>query len=544
MTRKNKNSENGEILLSEKNISEIFDFYQFARTMAGNNGIYPGILTPSLINSQMQNVSLNPMVPTEASLAAALADPKNSEKQLQAFSESFEIFSQPYKRLLSYLATSLSFDLTYTCVNVSDPKEYKTTAYKKDLALLEAELDRFDFKHEFSIAVKEMLRNEAFFCLPRFDGERIVLQEFPASPDYTKITGRWSHGFLWSANMYWFLLPGVDLNMYPEFFSKAFNKIWGDGNIKSIVNGYNPSLPPELRGSSSWVYWQDVAPSVGYCFKFSPELANRTPYFSGLFSDLILQPLIRNLQKNISIAQAHKIFAGQVGFLKDAKASVKDQISMTPETLGKFLQLVQSGLNSAIKVVSAPLENMQGIEYSGDNNVYPEYARNMLAMSGVNTSLIFTSAVKPNQMESQLSLNADENLMTMLYSQFNSFMEYYMNKVTKKYKWKFNFEGTSFFTNRAERLETQTTLMGQGIVLPQKIAAAIGMRYADMRRQMEEGAAYEFVEKLSPIIAAAQMSGKEGGRPSSKSNDLSESAAQTRDDGGNVNKTGKNKVKV
>lgn len=534
MTRQSKKSE-GDVLLSEKNISEMFDFYQFAKTMASNNGVYPGILTPSLLNSQMQNISLNPMMPTEASLAAALADPKNSEKQLQAFSESFEIFSQPYKRLLSYLATSLSFDLTYTCVNVFNSKEYKTTKYKDDLALLEAELDRFDFKHEFSIAVKEMLRNEAFFCLPRFDGERIVLQEFPASPDYTKITGRWSHGFLWSANMYWFLQPGVNIDMYPSFFKKSFSTLWGDNTNKSIINQYNPSLPPELRGNSSWVFWQDISPSIGYCFKFSPEQANRTPYFSGLFSDLILQPLMRNLQKNISMAQAHKIFSGQVPFLKDAKASVKDQISMTPETLGKFLQLIQSGLNSAIKVVTAPLDQMQGIEFSGDNNLYPEYARNMLAMSGVNTSLIFTSAVKPNQMESQLSLNADENLMTMLYSQFNSFMEYYMNKVTTKYKWKFNFEGTNFFTNRAERLETQTTLMSQGIVLPQKIAAAIGMRYSDMRRQMEEGSAYGFIDKLTPIIAAAQMSGKEGGRPSSKANKLSDSAAQTQDDGGNSN---------
>jgi hypothetical protein len=44
----------------------------------------------------------------------------------------------------------------------------------------------------------EMLRNETFFFNPRFDGDKYVLQELPANPTYTKITGRWDYGLFFS----------------------------------------------------------------------------------------------------------------------------------------------------------------------------------------------------------------------------------------------------------------------------------------------------------------------------------------------------------
>ena len=163
----------------------------------------------------------------------------------------------------------------------------------------------------------------------------------------------------------------------------------------------------------------------------------------------------------------------------------------------------------------------------------------MLAASGVNSNLIFTSDVRPNQLESQLSLNADEALMLSLYPQFNSFLDYHINKLTKKFKFKFTFEGTNFFTNRETRLETQIKLMDKGIVLPQKIAAAVGMRPSELRRMMEESDANGFIEKLTPIISSAQMSPDSTGRPKKSESDLGDAGAETRGAGSNLGRGGK-----
>ena len=47
-------------------------------------------------------------------------------------------------------------------------------------------------------------------------------------------------------------------------------------------------------------------------------------------------------------------------------------------------------------------------------------------------------------------------------------------------------------------------LLDKGIVLPQKIAAAMRMKPAELRRQMEEASAMDFVSKLTPPSFAQQ----------------------------------------
>jgi hypothetical protein len=443
----------------------------------------------------------------------------------------------PYKRLIDYLSGMLSWDFTYT--SDVDEKDYDSAAFKKDYKAVEQFFNRFDYKKEFATVMRQMLRNEAFFCLPRFEGEKIVLQELPSSPTYTKITGRWDYGLEFSFNMLWFILPGVDLNMYPDFFKRRYANFWG----KAGDTNYIPSLPPELRGTSSWVYWQDVPVDVGWCWKLNPEIATRVPYFSPLFSDLILQPLMRNLQKNINMSVASRMIVGEVPFLKDAAAKVKDQISMTPETLGKFLQLVRSALSEALRITAAPLNNMQGVEFKAENDVYSSYLGTALASSGINSNLIFSSDIKPNSVETRLSLNVDEQIATKIYPQFNAFLDYHVNKFTTKYKFKFAFEGTQFYTNRADRFDAQTKLLPMGIILPQKLAASMGMNPFEFEKQLAEARAGKWVDKLTPIISGAQMAGATGGAPAKPESKLTDDGEATKSNSRNVGRkvVGKNK---
>ena len=528
MARKKIEENNDKILLSQQ---EVWDVLTFAQSM------YPGILTPMLLNQRMKDVSLNPLQATEDSLADAMQSPKDSELALQAFSQDFEIQSQPYKRLLSYLGNLLAFDFTYESINCK-PNEYKSPKYQKDLDILKQFTDSFDYKKEFTLVTNELLRNEAYFCCPRYDGTKVILQEMPSSPNYTMITGRWDYGLLYSLNMYWFIQPGVDIDLYPPFFKKKYNDYWVKNNGKDI---YVPSLSPTNRGNSSWVYWQDIPVDVGWCWKMNPSSATRLPFFSGLFLDLVQQGTMRALQKNINMSVAARLIIGQVGRIKDATAKIKDQFDILPQTLGQFLALVKSAIGDSIKVAAAPLENMQQVAFPAENAVYNSYLKNTLATSGVNTNLIFTSDLKMNTIETQLSLNVDEQLMNALYPQFEDFMNYHINKLTKNYKFRFHFEGTQFFNDRQRRLDTAMTLASIGVVLPQKIAAAIGMNPITLQRQLEECQNTDWVDKLTPIVLASQISKEEQttGRPQKKDSELTDSGEQTRSDGGNVAKGGK-----
>jgi len=532
MARTKKIKESSEILLSE---SDVWSIVEFAR---GMSGAYNGITTPDLISSRLKELTLNPLAPTEDTLNKALANPRENETLLQEFSQSFELQSQPFKRLLSFLGGFLSWDMSYTCINATY-KDYSSKKYQDDLKIVFSFLDKFDYKKEFAVVVRELLRNEAYFCASRFEGTKYVLQELPASPVFTKITGRFDFGLLFSMNLYWLILPGIDLDMYPKFFQQKYKELW-EGGGQTGLRLYDPSLPPELRGQSSWVLWQDIPIDVGWCFKLNPEIATRVPYFSPLFNDLILQALMRNLQKNINMATANRLLVGQIGILKDSTVKQKDQFNISPALLGNFLALLKSGFSEAIKVGAAPLENMQQIAFQAENDVYDSYLKTTLASSGVNTNLIFTSNMRPNIMETQLSLNTDEQLMMALYPQFNAFLEYQINKLTKFYKFKFEFEGSSFFNNRQQRFEKAMILLDKGIVLPQKVAAAMGMSPMDFQRQLDEARATGFVDNLTPIISAFQQS-PSAGRPPKEESDLGDSGEQTKGSGANIGRGGKNK---
>lgn len=539
MPRKKKTEKEEQVLLSPEEVKNtLFSFMEFTKGL--NNGMYPSVITPLMLNQRMQDLTMNPAGEvTQEMLDRALGDVKNSEVDLQAIGQYFENTSSVYKRLLSYLNSMLAFDLSMTCVN-AEKEDYGTMAYKKDQKLMEEFLDKFDYQKEFAIATKEMLRNELFVCSPRFDSERYVLQELPSSPIYSKITGRWAYGILFSINMMFFVLPGIDLDLFDPFFKRAYRELWGNGKAPEYI----PTLPANSRGGSSWAHWRDVPVSAGWAFKMSPEIATRIPYFASLFQDIFLIPIVRTLQKNINMSAATRLIAGEVPYLNNSSAKVSDQIAISGDTLAKFLQLVSSALTSAIKVIAAPLNDIKGITFEGDNTMYPEYLKTALASSGINTNLIFTSDVRPNQLESQLSLNVDEQLMTALYPQFNAFLNYNINKRTKKFKWDFEFEGTKFFTNRAERFDRQKDLMNLGILLPQKISAAIGMKPQSFRRQMEESNATNWLDKLTPIIQSAQLSSSDKvGRPSVPDNKQTDSAAQTQESGSNLGRGGKVKSK-
>jgi hypothetical protein len=287
------------------------------------------------------------------------------------------------------------------------------------------------------------------------------------------------------------------------------------------------------------VYWQDVPPDVGWAFKLSPELATVTPYFSPLYGDLVLAPMIRRLQTSKTIASAARILYGSIGLLsKDGtKTVLKDSLSISPDLLGKFLTLLKSAVSEAIRVGASPLQDVKALSWPSEQDVYGEYMKTTMSSSGVNTALLYTGDVRANAVESTLSLEVDQLLVQNIYQQFNDFMDFQLEKITKKYKFHVYFEGTSITLDRKFRLDGTMKLAEMGAVMPQSWAAARGIPPHVFMRQLAEAKSSGFVENLTPIVMASQMSSKDGGRPQKDAGDLSDSGSATRGQGNNVEKS-------
>jgi len=527
MDNKEKEKTDG-VLISE---DEVWDILEFSRSYTGLSGMPLGI---DLLNQRLKDITLlNTGEVTETEVSNALKAPKDNEQELQRIGQSFEITSSLYKRLLSYMGNIPSFDYTYTCTN-AESKDYTKPGYKKDLRVLKEFMDSFDYKQEFGKIVKQLFREEVYFGVFRDEGKRFVLQELPS--DRAKITGRWDYGILFSFDYYYFMSGGVNIDMYPSVFKNVLNKLLTGREDSS---GKSPSNNIRLRGHEGFGgQWMDCSPADGFwAFKFSPEIITRIPYFVGMFPDIVQEGTIRALQKSSYMAAASKIIMGEVPMLPDAKASVKNKFAISPELLGKFLALVKSAIDStAVKVAASPLQNVESFDFQSDPEIRSSYLRTTLGSAGGSTNLLFSNDQKLNTLETGLALAVDEILVTSVYPQFADFLNWNINQRTGKFKFNIKFEGTKFYTDRERRMDSALGLANLGMVLPQKIAAASGMSPFEFERQLAEAKAMGFVDNLTPIVLASQLSKEDevAGRPKKSDDKIGESGEQTRSDGGNT----------
>lgn len=519
-------------LVSEEAVWEVLDFAQqlfaFPNQVMGN--IPYGAYSPQLINSLMKNINMNPVQGTSADIEKALKDPKSNEQALIGYTEWTELNSMLFKRIMGYFANLLAFDLNYVCINAEE-NDYTSRSYKKDLGVVQEFLDKFKYKDAFKTIMKEILRTEAYFGILRKEGERYIIQELPQK--YCEITGRYDYGLLFDFDYYWLVQGGVDIDMYPYVMQKVLKELLE----KTPDASYKPSAELNQR-TGSFSLWHQTSPKDGFvAFKFSPEIATRVPLLSPLLPNIVLEPVIRELQKNSYIAEATKIIYGEVPLLKETAQKLKDNIAISPKNLGRFLSLIQSALPDAIKVAAAPLNNTVPISFKGNNEIFDSYLKTSAASAGINSRLLY-STDRQNVQETKASLDVDQNMLRLVYSQFEDFLEYNINLLTKKFKFKFLFEGFETEIDRERRFKNAKDLGEAGMVLDQKYASSIGMNPFDFRRMLAETKANNFVENLTPLLKSSQMSSNSGGRPEKDEGDLSDSGSDTRSAGSNEEKSG------
>ena len=497
-----------------------------------------GYYSPWMSNQNLNNLNNNPLVPTYDKIVEALTSYKQSATNLQSYMEFMQKFDMIFARTLMSYVNVLSFDLTITCKNAFTQADYQSSEYAEDKKRLYKFLDNFDYKAEFRKMLIEMMRHEVVFTWFRKTkwgnkGMKCALQMLPQNR--CLLTGYWERGLLFDFDMNYFLQPGVDIDGFDPAFKKYYNNVFGD--TQNPWN-YVPTNPlPNHDGT--FAMWTQTSPTDGaWCFKLFPENFNTTPYLAPFLKDSIRNNEIAMLQYNKDIASAYGILAGEIRLFDNAKSgTIANQFAIDPATLGAFMGKVKQGLqnvgssSSNAKSVAMPLENIKWFQFEDKNpNIYEQQLSNSAGV-GSGISRVIYSSDRMSNAEIEAGIIDQYNTVKQVYSQFNNFLDFFANQLTKKYKFSFSFDGCSYPFEREKRFDRILKMADKGIVLnTSAYAAVLGYKPQEFERMIEESKWTGWVDKYSQLMlntnTTAQSS--EGGRPQKDDSELTESGETSR----------------
>ena len=462
--------------------SDVQDVIDFSSGLMAMDGFY----SPFLSNQLLTNLNNNPRLPSAESVKKALNDYKNSGEDLQGFVEFASSFDMIFKRTLYSYANALSFDLQITCKNAYTESDYQSDEYKKDRQTVDNFLTNFDYKKEFYNVLLNVLKRDTYFTWFRKTktGNRgkmkFALQVMPQ--DYCMLTGYFEKGLLWSLNILYYMQPGVDLNGFDPSITKTYLR------ALETIDSYVPSAPLNDR-KGSYAMWADVSPLDGaWAWKFDTSSFANNPFLSPYVANILRRDEIGELQYNKDLIAASGILAGEIKLFDSAKSGQKaNQFSIDPKTLGTFMSLVKKGLQSTIKAVAVPLENIKFFQFEDKNP--NSYTNELTTTAGIGTGIsrVIYSSDKMSNAELEAALNEVYQTMKPMYAQFNNFLDFYVNQMTSKYKFKFEFVGSNYQFERDARFDKMMKMADKGLVLNSSAwASAVGMNPVTFDRMLAE----------------------------------------------------------
>lgn len=507
--------------------SDVQDVIDFSSGLMAMDGFY----SPFLSNQLLTNLNNNPRLPSAESVKKALNDYKNSGEELQGFVEFASSFDMIFKRTLYSYANALSFDLQVTCKNAYTESDYQSDEYKKDRQTVDNFLTNFDYKKEFYNVLLNVLKRDTYFTWFRKTktGNRgkmkFALQIMPQ--DYCMLTGYFEKGLLWSLNILYYMQPGVDLNGFDPSITKTYLR------ALETIDSYVPSAPLNDR-KGSYAMWADVSPLDGaWAWKFDTSSFANNPFLSPYVANVLRSDEIGELQYNKDLIAASGILAGEIRLFDSAKSGTKaNQFSIDPKTLGTFMSLVKKGLQSTIKAVAVPLENIKFFQFEDKNP--NSYTNELTTTAGIGTGIsrVIYSSDKMSNAELEAALNEVYQTMKPMYAQFNNFLDFYVNQMTSKYKFKFEFVGSNYQFERDARFDKMMKMADKGLVLNSSAwASAIGMNPVTFDRMLAESKYTGWIDKYSMLMLNANTTAQsnEGGRPRQSGTSLTESGEASRE---------------
>lgn len=502
-------------LLSEQ---EGWEVQQFVSAL--NNGLsgVTGLFTPDILRQNLLLLNNDQQIPDYDKIVEALLHNLSEAEKLEAYQQWMEFGDMLFKRTMEYYSNILAFDLHITCVNASK-EDYASDEYKRDLDIVYAFLDNFDYKGEFKRVVRQVLRSETAYMWLRNNGKRnhpeYTLQMMPQRR--CMLTGYFQHNIpLYDFDMNYFLQPGVTLEEYDDFFTQQYHRMYKDGSIKNYI----PTNSFHNR-SGTFAYTTQTTPLIkkngmvsgAWAFKLDNTNFNQIPYLSALMRDSILNIPIQKLQYDKDAATAHAYLVGEIGMLQSNEANAT---KFDPKRLGALLNIVKQVIGKYISVGAMPVENLKWFQFTDNNtSMYTTQLQNSTSVGAAGSRVIY-STDKMSQEEIRNAIITDANVVMKMYPQFEYFLQFYINELTKKYKFKFTFEGTTYPFEREKRQEKIMKLAENGIILGESaFASAFGYKPTDFHRLMEESASDDsWLNNLRQLLSVHTQSGKQtSGRP-------------------------------
>lgn len=525
--------------------SDIYEVLKFANYIYNTNPF--GYFTPDMSNRNLLDINNNPLVPTKDSVSKALKDYKGSQEQLQAYSEFMDTYDMLYSRLVEHYTNLLAFDLDYSCKNAYSPKtDYVSKEYSQDKVRVSKFLDNFEYRSEFQRILKEVMRHEICYTWFRdsqgtFNEDEIDVETTKKLSKYTlqimpqnccKLTGRWENGFLYDFDMSYFLRAGVSLNSYDPQFKKYWRDVFGDSNTPS----YNPTKQLANR-DGTFALWTQTSPNDGaWVFKLDDSNSSTTPFLSPMIMNCLTNEEVQKLQISKDMISAKAILAGEIQINEKQKSgTVTDTMAYNLSSLTKLLKLVKQGLDSNINAVAMPTANPKLYQYSDSNkDMLTNQLKNSVGQGNSASRLLYCDD-KMSETEIQSAIVTDYNIVKKVYAQFDKFLNFYVNKKTRKYKFSFNLSGCTHPFVREYDKKNLLDLSDRGINLaPRAYAKVVGMKPQDFERYLEEGKYSGWIDGeenlLTQMLSIHTQSGKDSqGAPKKDSTEISDSGSIARD---------------
>ena len=532
--------------LFELSQSDVNDVLNFAAQLYGYNR-YSGTTAQNqrIMQMTLHNGQKVDMKQIKDAMTNLQADPE----QLRAFSEFMESFDSLYARMLMYYGNLLSWDLNFVCRNAT-PKELQSDAYKQDVKRIYKFLDRFDYKKQFGESLLRVLRYGVDFVWMRdslgsYDntGEIILdedgtskkkrknvyaLQQMPSR--YCKITGFSEYGPTYDLDTSMFLNYGVSPDLYDPVIMDYISDVQNCNDMN-----YNPTNPWTKRNGTEGMYHQTDPQDGAWCFLYDQTRPDARPPFAPSFIPCLNSYEMMMAQKNVDLAAAKGILFGEIPLLDTSKSgNTQNQTAYSPKTLAQFMKLVKEGLDEIVTAVALPTTDNRfaQVERDGVEDIYSDTisatARNMVSAD----ALLYTTE-KPIAEELHIQVEVDYNMVSRLYEQYANFLNYFVNKKLKKFRFNFSFDGCTQTFLRSKHKENILALANVGMVMnPEYYARIVDMRPHDFVRSLEAGHYGNLQSLLTPLLnanTATTSIDSEGdgtvGRPRASAEDAAESTA-------------------
>ncbi|MBZ4664709.1 MAG: hypothetical protein JG776_2433 [Caloramator sp.] len=517
---KRKNQKNTTATTNETSTNY---FLEFARDI--NASIMAYYMNPILQNEILKNINMYPQKFDRGKIIELLQNPKANERALKELAQFIENNILQFKRLIYYFGGLLSFDW-YVEPIINSPEDLKNSAFWKAYRRVLDWVEKFNIKQTFPEVTRQMMREDAKFYYVRELDDRIVLQEMPSN--YCMIDYKSEHGWKYSFNMTYFLQPGVLLENFAPEFSVYYESFMS--NKDRIIDDKQAGVRAGYH-NGRYFYWQQLPPDKAWVFKFHNEMAGIVPPLIPLFLEALDLLEYRELDRVDAKVRTYKIVNNKIPLKEGKSVNSIDAFAITADTAKYFNAYMQAGLPEGVKAITTPFEQSEAMDFNksqSSKTIYEQGNSRFWDSAGTNLGLdrATVSLVKNNQ-------DVDYMFVKHIYTQFEDFLNYQIEKISGQFKFVIHLEGTEF--DRQDRINNALKAAQYGF--PKIwVAAAMGKTQRELINLSLFENAVGIVDMLEPLSSSYQKSPNDNsGRPSKSQSELSDKGEETRDVGSNEN---------